>query len=265
MEAKHYQMDSLAVEVHPDRRAMGAAAAECAAEAIRRMLNESGEASAIFASAASQNEFLEALRTRPGIDWTRITVFHLDEYLGIGAGHPASFRRYLQEHLVDHVPVRQFHQLRGDAPDAEAECARYQSLLRQVQPGLVALGIGENGHLAFIDPAECDFNDPRDVRIVELDEVCRKQQVHDGAFAALAEVPLRAISLTVPAILRAPRVVACVPGPTKKHSVKRALEGAIEESCPASALRRHAGARLFLDAESACLLNGGGRALPTRG
>jgi glucosamine-6-phosphate deaminase len=259
MQARHYQVDSMAVEVHRDRQAMGAAAAALAAGHIQEMLKEAGEAAVVFASAASQNEFLEALRTHPGLDWTRVTIFHLDEYLGIGDQHPASFRRYLIEHLVSFVPVRRFHQLRGEAPDPEAECARYQDLLRTAQPGLVALGIGENGHLAFIDPAECDFHDPRDVRVVELDDVCRRQQVHDGAFETFDDVPRRALSLTVPAILRAPRIVACVPGPTKKESVKRALEGVIAEECPASALRRHGNARLFLDAESAALLNGGMR------
>lgn len=257
MQARHYQVDSMAVEVHQDRQTMGAAAAALAACHIQEMLKEAEEAAVIFASAASQNEFLEALRTHPGIDWTRITAFHLDEYLGIDARHPASFRRYLIERLLDFVPVRRFHELRGDAPDAEAECARYQNLLRQARPGLVALGIGENGHLAFIDPAECDFHDSRDVRVVELDDVCREQQVHDGAFETLDAVPRRALSMTVPAILRAPRIVACVPGPTKQESVKRALEGTIAEECPASALRSHGNAHLFLDVKSAALLNGG--------
>lgn len=251
---ERYHVDSLAVEVHSDRRSLGAAAARCAAEAIGHAVAESGEAAVIFASAVSQNEFLETLRTLPGIDWTLITVFHMDEYLGIGRDHPASFRRYLAEHLVDHVPARQFHELRGDAADPEAECVRYERLLREANPALVALGIGENGHLAFIDPAECDFDDSRDVRVVDLDETCRRQQVHDGAFESLATVPLRALSLTIPVFLRTPRVVACVPGFTKKQSVKTALEGPVVESCPASVLRRHSGAHLFLDADSAALL-----------
>jgi glucosamine-6-phosphate deaminase len=251
---KQFQVDALSVEIHEDRRSMGAAAAECAARAITEMLAESHEAAIIFASAVSQNDFLERLRTHAGIDWTRIAVFHMDEYLGIGRDHPASFRRYLSEHLVDHVPVRQFHELHGEAADAEAECSRYAQLLRQAKPGLVALGIGENGHLAFIDPAECDFGDTRDVRVVELDEACRLQQVHDGAFADLAAVPARALSLTIPVFLRTPRAVVCVPGTTKQSSVRAALEGPITESCPASVLRRHSGARLFLDRDSAALL-----------
>ncbi len=260
MEVRHFQVDSVAVEVHPDRRAMGMAGAAYAAAAIQEMLQKAGEGAIVLGSAVSQNEFLEALRTSSGIDWSRITVFHLDEYLGIGADHPASFRRYLVEHFVAHVPVRQFHQIRGEAEDAEAECARYRELLLKAQPGLAALGIGENGHLAFVDPAMCDFHDPRDMRVVEMEEACRLQQVHDGAFESLDAVPRRALTLTIPAMLRAPRIVCCVPGPTKSEAVKRALEGAITERCPASALRRHRGARLFLDVESAALLEGGASA-----
>lgn len=258
MAIKRFQVDQLDVEVYDSRTAMGTAAARVASHAVRDLLERSDQASVIFASAISQNEFLAALAGEPGIDWSRITAFHMDEYAGLSADHPASFRRYLREHLVDHVPVAHFHELRGDAKDLEAECARYQELLRQSPPGLVALGIGENGHLAFIDPAECDFSDPRDVRLVELDDVCRMQQVHDGAFAALDEVPRSALSLTVPVFLRTPRAVVCVPGATKQCAVKQALEGPIEEPCPASVLRRHGGAVLFLDAEAAALTNAAG-------
>lgn len=230
---ERYRVDCLTVEVHQDRRSLGEAAADCAAQAIGEMLSRSREGSVIFASAVSQNEFLESLRTRPGIDWSRIAVFHMDEYLGIGRDHPASFRRYLSEHFVEHVPVRQFHELRGEAADPEAECVRYRNLLREAQPGLVALGIGENGHLEFIDPAECNFHDPRDVRVVELDDTCRMQQVHDGAFENLAAVPARALSLTIPVFLRTPRVIGCVPGASKKEAIKSALEGPITATCPA--------------------------------
>lgn len=254
MNIRHMQVDCVAVEVHPNRRSLGEAGAAYAAAAIQEMLKKAGEGAIILGSAVSQNEFLEALRTHPGIDWSRITVFHLDEYLGIDAGHPASFRRFLIEHFVAHVPVRRFEQIRGEAADAEAECARYQELLRKAQPGLAALGIGENGHLAFIDPAECHFDDARDMRVVRMDDVCRQQQVNDGAFERLDAVPRRALTLTIPAMLRAPRVVCCVPGPTKQEAVRRALEEPVAESCPASALRRHSGTRIFLDAESAALL-----------
>jgi glucosamine-6-phosphate deaminase len=181
------------------------------------------------------------------VDWSRVTAFHLDEYAGMRADHPASFRRFQFERLMNHVPIGAFHQLTGDAPDLDVECARYAALLREAQPCLVALGIGENGHLAFIDPPVCDFTDPRDVRPVELDDVCRMQQVHDGAFATFEEVPQRALSLTVPFFLRVPRALVFVNGPNKAAAVKAALDGPIAESCPASALRRHPSAILFLD------------------
>ncbi|MGP8248133.1 MAG: glucosamine-6-phosphate deaminase [Bryobacteraceae bacterium] len=256
MHLTRFQVDQLAVEVHESRQALGAAAARAASEALREALARCEGTSVVLASAASQNEFLAALRADRTIDWSRIEVFHLDEYVGLPASHPASFRRYLRARLVDHVPVRRFHELRGDSGDPEAECARYQELLRQANPGLAALGIGENGHLAFIDPNECDFSDPKDVRSVGLDRVCRMQQVHDGAFPALDGVPRRALSLTIPVFLRIPRVVLSVPGATKRAAVMRALEGPVAASCPASVLRRHPGATLFLDRESAALVNG---------
>jgi glucosamine-6-phosphate deaminase len=255
-----FQVDRLAIEVHEDRVQLGAAAAASASTAIRSLLAAQGKAAVVFASAASQNEFLAALRSDRTIDWRRVTAFHLDEYAGISAAHPASFRRYLRQHLADHVPLAAFHELRGDADDLETECIRYQALLRQEQPGLVALGIGENGHLAFIDPGECDFNDSRDVRIVHLDDICRTQQVHDGAFEHVADVPRQALSLTVPFFLRTSAAVVSVPGRLKQEAVRTALEGAITEACPASALRRHPHARLFLDTDSAALLSHRARA-----
>jgi glucosamine-6-phosphate deaminase len=251
---RQFRCEQLEVEVHQSRAAAGAASAAAAAEELRTQLSGGGEASVIFASAKSQDEFLAALRTLPDIDWKRVTVFHMDEYVGIPASHPASFRYYLKDRLLQHVPARQFFGLNGEAADLAAECARYTTLLERHAPGMVAMGIGENGHLAFIDPQNCDFQDPSRVRLVELDEICRMQQVHDGAFERLEDVPLRALSLTVPCLLGRPRVVATVPGPTKRDAVKAALEGPFAEACPASALRRHPRATLFLDRESSALL-----------
>jgi glucosamine-6-phosphate deaminase len=251
---RQYRREHLEVEVHESRAAAGAASAAAAAEELRSMLAGREEASVIFASAKSQDEFLACLRTQPDIDWKRVTVFHMDEYVGISATHPASFRYYLRDRLLRHVPAKTFFELNGEAADLAAECARYTALLERHAPGLVAMGIGENGHLAFIDPDNCDFQDPARVRVVDLDEVCRMQQVHDGAFARLEDVPLRALSLTIPCMLRTPRVVATVPGPTKRDAVKAALEGQVAETCPASALRRHPRATLYLDQESAALL-----------
>jgi len=254
MQIRTFHADKLSVQVHETRAGMGAAAAAAAETAIREILARQPVARVIFASAPSQNEFLAGLRASREVDWTRVEAFHMDEYLGIAAGHPASFCRFLKDRLFNAAPVRAFHELRGDAADWKAECERYAGLLAQAPPDLVALGIGENGHLAFIDPPVCDFNDPQAVRLVDLEEVCRAQQVHDGMFASLDDVPKQALSLTIPVFLRTPRAVCMVPGPTKARAVKAALEGPIGEACPASILRRHPNATLFLDRESAGLL-----------
>jgi len=242
------------VSIYPDRRAMGLASAAAASAVIRAAIEKDRSAGVVFAAAPSQNEFLEALRNDASIDWRRVTAFHLDEYAGLPPNHPASFRRFLRERLMDHVPLAAFHELAGDAADLAAEADRYQRLLREHPPVLVALGIGENGHLAFIDPGECDFQDPRDVRIVSLDNVCREQQVHDGAFARVEDVPLRALSLTIPFFMRTPHAVVTVPGRAKARAVRDAIEGPISPTCPASILRQHSGAAIFLDADSAALL-----------
>jgi glucosamine-6-phosphate deaminase len=247
----------LRVEVFPSRPMMGLAAARSVAEAIRGQLAREGRAAVVFASAPSQNEFLAALRSEPGIDWAKLTAFHLDEYAGIGSDHPASFRRFLVDRLFAHVKVAAFHGLDGRAPDLEAECARYAALLRREAPALAVLGIGENGHLAFIDPPMCDFTEPADVRLVELDEPCRRQQVHDGGFPSLDAVPRSALSLTIPFLLRVPRAVAIVPGPAKRAAIAAAIEGPVTTACPASILRRHRDATLYLDDDSAAGLTSG--------
>jgi len=230
---------------------MGLAAARAVAEAIRGLLARDGRAAVIFASAPSQNEFLAALREEPGIDWPKLTAFHLDEYVGIAPDHPASFRRFLVDRLFSHVRVAAFHGLDGQAKDLPAECARYAALLQGARPALAILGIGENGHLAFIDPPVCDFSERADVRVVELDEPCRRQQVNDGCFPSLADVPRTALSLTVPLLMRVPRAVAIVPGPAKRAAIAAAVLGGVTTACPASILRRHPDATLFLDDDSA--------------
>jgi glucosamine-6-phosphate deaminase len=241
----------LRVEVHADRPAVGAAAALAIADEIRRLVRRDGKAAVVFASAPSQNEFLAELRQAPGIDWSKLTAFHLDEYVGVGPDHPASFRRFLVDRLFSHVKVAAFHGLDGQAKDLAAECARYARLLHSEAPRLAILGIGENGHLAFIDPPVCDFFEPSDVRVVELDEPCRQQQVNDGCFASLAEVPRTALSLTIPFLLKVPRAVAIVPGPAKRAAISAALQGPVTRACPASILRRHPDATLVLDEASA--------------
>jgi glucosamine-6-phosphate deaminase len=246
-----FSKDQLEVRIFPTRAEAGAQGAEIAAARIRETIDRDGKMAIVFASAVSQDPFLAALRAQSGIAWEKITAFHMDEYAGMSGEHPASFRRFLRERLLDHVPVAAFHQLDGDAANPDAECARYAALLEKANPSLIIMGVGENGHLAFIDPPVCDFHDPRTVRPVELDEVCRMQQVHDGAFATLKDVPKQALSLTVPFFLSVPRALVFVNGHHKSAAVKAAIEGPIAEACPASALRRHSDATMFLDAEAA--------------
>ncbi len=253
--ARSFSCARLAVEVHSGRPSLGRSAAHLVASHLREDVARRGRAAAIFASAPSQNELLVALRADPDVPWAKLTAFHLDEYVGVGPNHPASFRRFLTDRLFDHVPVAVFHGLDGKATDLAAECERYANLLWREAPSLAILGIGENGHLAFIDPPMCDFHDRADVRVVELDEACRQQQVHDGGFARVEDVPRTALSLTIPRILAVPRAVALVPGPAKRAAIAAALDGPVTAACPASILRRHPDARLFLDDQSAAGLS----------
>jgi len=248
---KNFRADQLNVYVYESRPKMGQAAASVIAAEIRRAIQDRGRAVVILASAPSQNEFLASLTEAPEIDWSRVVAFHLDEYLGMDAQAPQSFRRFLIDRLVDKVPLGEFHGLRGDAPDGAAEAKRYAELLRQNPPDFAVLGIGENGHLAFIDPPFCDFNDPEPVKVVQLDEICRNQQVNDGAFASLDEVPRDALSLTIPTLMARPKLFAIAPGPAKRQAIKDAVQGPISTTCPASILRTHPNAHLFIDVVAA--------------
>ena len=244
---KKFRAGELNVYVYESRPQMGHAAAAVIAAEIRRAIQERGTASLILASAPSQNEFLANLAAAPDIDWPRVTAFHLDEYLGMDDQAPQSFRRFLIERLVSKVPLGKFHGLRGEAHDAAAEAKRYAGLLQQNPADFAVLGIGENGHLAFIDPPFCDFNDPEAVKVVQLDEVCRNQQVNDGAFASLDEVPRQALSLTIPTLLARPKLFAIAPGPAKRQAIRNAVAGPISTTCPASILRTHPDVHLFID------------------
>jgi glucosamine-6-phosphate deaminase len=248
---RNFRAGNLNVYVYEDRKIMGKAAASVIAAEIRRAIQERGKANVILASAPSQNEFLATLAEAPDIDWSRVVAFHLDEYLGMDDRAPQSFRRFLIDRLVNKVPIGQFHGLRGDASDAAQEANRYAELLRENPPDFAVLGIGENGHLAFIDPPFCDFNDPQAVKVVELDEVCRNQQVNDGAFTSLDEVPRNALSLTIPTLMARPKLFAIAPGPAKRQAIKNTVEGQISTQCPASILRTHRDAHLFIDQDSA--------------
>ncbi|MSU25236.1 MAG: glucosamine-6-phosphate deaminase [Opitutus sp.] len=244
------------VEILADRPALGRAAATHVVGQLEKILARPTRARVVFACAPSQDEFLEnfVAQSRGRLDWSRITVFHMDEYVGISATHPASFRHYLQTHLLALVTPREFHPLGGDAPDAAAECRRYSALLDAAPIDLICLGIGENGHLAFNDPPVANFDDPVSVKIVELDHTCRQQQVNDGCFPALTAVPTHALSLTIPVFRRARALSVVVPGPRKAAAVRATLGDPIATACPATILRTHAQATLFLDRASAALI-----------
>jgi glucosamine-6-phosphate deaminase len=253
---KQRRVDSLDVHVHSDGKALGQAAAENVAAALTAAIEAHGRAAAIFATGASQFDFLAALRARDDVDWKRVIAFHLDEYVGMQPDHPASFRRYLREHIFEAVQPAEVHYLTGEAPDAEAECERYARLLAEKGPVDVAcIGIGENGHIAFNDPHVADFDDPRAVKVVDLDEPCRRQQFGEGWFASLDEVPRLAFTLTIPTIMAARAISCVVPDKRKAEAARNAVEGPIETACPASVLRRHPSCILYLDAESASLLS----------
>src|SRR6266508_497844 len=253
--AKSFSAGELNVYVYDSRPKMGNAAAAVIASEIRLLIEKRGRAVVIFASAPSQNEFLTELVKAPGIDWTRVVAFHLDEYLGMDKRAPQSFRRFLIDRLVSKVALGEFHGLRGEAEDGAGESERYSELLAANPPDFAVLGIGENGHLAFIDPPFCDFDDPQRVKVVELDEICRAQQVNDGAFATIDDVPRHALSLTIPTIMARPRLFAIVPGPAKREAIKSTIEGPVATTCPASILRRHPDAHLFIDRDSASLVS----------
>jgi glucosamine-6-phosphate deaminase len=252
-----FVVDELEVQVFETRALAGRAAARDAARAIAERQHVAGRANIIFAAAPSQNELLAGLVAQKEIDWDRIVAFHMDEYLGLSADHPASFRRYLQEHLFRLVGLdaNQLRLIPGERTDRPLRtCLEYEDLLRAGPPDIVCAGIGENGHLAFNDPPVADFLDPVAVKVVRLDAACRTQQLHDGCFDRIEDVPTHAYTLTIPALLRASALFVIVPGPRKANAVLTTLRGPIAEGCPATALRRHPGARLYLDRDAARLV-----------
>ena len=249
MEPRMIQAEKLTAYVYPSRAAMGQAAGKAAAEAINGILSEKGFANVIFAAAPSQNEMLEALLAQ-NVDFTRVRAFHMDEYVGLGMEDAQSFARYLSDHVFSKAPFAEVHYI--PAKDGgETACDAYSALLERFPPDVVCMGIGENGHIAFNDPPVADFADPKLVKIVDLDPICRMQQVHDGCFPNLDTVPKYAVTLTVPALVGAKHLICTVPAATKADAVKAMLQGPYGESCPATSLRRHDSAVLFLDPDSA--------------
>lgn len=241
------QVDLLRVEVYEDRAAMGLAAATVVAGWIREAAT-SRLARVIFASAPSQRDLLAGLAAAE-VPWERVEAFHMDEYIGIAPDDPDSFSAFLVRSLIGQVSPHAFHAIDGNAPPAE-EARRYATLLSRAPIDVVCCGIGENGHLAFNEPETADFNDPATVKEVRLEEASRIQQVHDGTFPTLDRVPRSALTLTVPALTSAAHMACVVPGPTKRAAVRRLLRGSVEPKCPASALRLHPGAILYLDRDA---------------
>jgi glucosamine-6-phosphate deaminase len=246
-------VDRMPVLVFDSNEALGRRAADDLAQILQAAIADRGLASAILATGNSQLRFMEALRVKPGIQWDKVVLFHMDEYLGMSDQHPASFPRYIREKLTDIVHPRSFFPIQGDAPDPQAELRRYTALLQQYPADACVLGIGENGHLAFNDPP-ADFTTAQIIHIVTLDERCRLQQVGEGHFRTLDDVPRQAYSLTVPALLAARRVLAVVPEARKALAVQRALQGPVTPDCPASILRTKPHVTLYLDQESSALL-----------
>jgi glucosamine-6-phosphate deaminase len=251
-------VNGLAVEIHPNPDALGTAAARAVLQVLQNAIDTRSEARVIFACAPSQNSFFAQLcrlsAQSPRFPWERVDAFHMDEYVGLSADHPQSFRRYLHAHLLEHVTVRRFQGLSGEAADLSAECIAYAAQLAEKPIDLICLGIGENGHIAFNDPGVADFDDPWMVKPVQLDPECRQQQVNDGCFSSLADVPTHALTLTIPVFRHAARLSIHVPGSRKARAVRAALRDPISPRCPASILRLHPCATLHLDAESAALL-----------
>jgi len=246
-----FQVEKMRVEVYPSSQAAGAAAAQAAGEEMIRLCKTRDLIGMIFATGASQIDTIEALTAIERLPWNQVLGFHMDEYVGIAADHPASFRRYLRERLTEKVPMKEFYEIEGDMRDLERTRRQYIEELRSVDPQLCLLGIGENGHLAFNDPHVADFQDPVDMRVVHLDRVCRQQQAAEGWFTSIEQVPESAITLTIPALLRVPRLIVSVPGARKANIVRRTFFEEISTKCPATVLRTHPNATIFLDAQSA--------------
>jgi len=248
------------IEILADKYSLGQAAGDHAARSLRRMLGDQKIARLVAATGASQFEFLDALTSAPGIDWSRVEVFHLDEYIGLPSTHPASFRKYLFERLIHKAGITRYHLLDGDG-DPRGSVTKIGAELQSKPVDILFAGIGENGHLAFNDPpADFQVTDP--YLIVDLNEECRRQQVNEGWFSNLTDVPGKAISMSVRQILRSNEIIVVVPDTRKARAVKACLEGEISPMMPASILRNHPNTTIYLDEDSAALLNPGESTAP---
>ena len=251
---KTLKKDKLVVEIYENRTLMGEAAARDIKAKIGELLAQKSEINMIFAAAPSQNDVLKSLVEDKEIEWDRVNAYHMDEYIGHDKDAPQGFGNFLKEHIFGLVPFKSVNYIDITATDPEAEANRYGKLLQANPTDIVILGIGENGHIAFNDPPVADFKDEKWVKPVKLDEICRQQQVNDGCFASIDKVPTHAMTLTVPTLVRAPYLFCIVPAKTKANAVYETLNGSIDEHCPASILRTHDNAKLYLDNESSKLL-----------
>jgi glucosamine-6-phosphate deaminase len=241
--------------IYKTKQQMGAAGAAHATEAIKQAIEEKGQANIILATGTSQFETIKSLTSSSGIDFSKVTMFHLDEYIGLPANHPASFRKYLKERFVDKVPaLKAVHFVEGDADDPQQECGRLGDIITKNPIDVALIGIGENGHLAFNDPP-ADFETEEPYIIVELDEKCRGQQLGEGWFETLEQVPRQAISMSIRQIMKSTCLIVSVPDKRKAEAVKNALEGKVTNMCPASILQTHPNCKIFLDNDAASLLS----------
>jgi len=247
---KELAANKLKVRIYDTRTALGIHAAKDVAEKLRKLLAEHDTVNMIFAAAPSQNEFLAALAVEKDIAWERVNAFHMDEYIGLDDRAPQRFGLFLRERLFDKVPFREVFYINGNANPQE-ECSRYSALLRKYPADIVCMGIGENGHIAFNDPHVADFHDPLAVKVVKLSEASRYQQVHDECFESIDEVPVAAITLTIPALVNGNFLYCMVPAATKARAVYHTLHAETGEQCPSTVLREHDNATLYLDKDSA--------------
>jgi glucosamine-6-phosphate deaminase len=243
------KVDNLSISIFETRRDLGQAAAALVGDCIRELHNEQEQVNIIFASAPSQNEFLEFLSGEP-VEWDRVNAFHMDEYIGLTDDAPQNFGHFLKVRLFDKIGIQNVFYLNGNNPDIEAEAERYTKLLHRYPIDIVCLGIGENAHIAFNDPHVANFNDPLWVKKVDLDLASRQQQVHDQCFNTLSEVPEHALTLTIPALMRASYAFCMVPGPTKAQAILHTITKDITEEFPSTILRRHHNCILFIDEDS---------------
>jgi len=254
LSARTLRVGEAQIEIYGSTALAGEAAARKAAELISSAITERGKARVIGATGNSQIPLVEALVNQKKIDWKAVELFHMDEYAGMKPDHPSSFRYWIRTRLEEKVHPGKVNYLQGDAPDIDAEIERYSRLLNEAPIDVAFVGFGENGHIAFNDPPVADFNDPKTVKVITLDEACRRQQAGEGHFKDVASVPLHAVTITCTGLFRANAWVCSVPEARKAEAVRNALEGPISEQCPASLVRRHPNTYIFLDPESASLL-----------